>query len=65
MTVAVEEYKGHPTIVLNPDAFKFHRVSFGLGKAKLILDNIQAIEAFVRTGGASVDVPMPAAEVSK
>jgi hypothetical protein len=39
------EYKGKPTLCLNPDEkFPF---SFGLGKAQLILEHLEDIEAFV------------------
>jgi hypothetical protein len=44
-SVSYSEYNGHKIIVLNPeDRFPFQ---FGLKKAKLILDNIAAIEKFV------------------
>lgn len=39
------QYKGHPMIVLNPDdRFPFQ---FGLNKARLVLEHIEAIRAFV------------------
>ncbi len=39
-------YKGNPTITLNADdRFPF---TFGIAKARLILENIKAIEAFVK-----------------
>ncbi len=41
----VEEFKGNKVLVLNPGSkFPF---SFGVGKAKLMLDNIEAIKNFV------------------
>lgn len=41
----VDSYKGRPVLVLNPEVpFPF---SFGLTKAKLILENLEAIKAFV------------------
>lgn len=41
----IGEWKGKATITLNPSApFKF---SFGFDKAKLIVDNIEAIRQFV------------------
>ena len=41
----VEEFKGNKVLVLNPGSkFPF---SFGVGKAKVILENIEAIKKFV------------------
>lgn len=41
----VQEFKGNKILVLNPDSqYKF---SFGLSKAKLILDKIEFIRKFV------------------
>lgn len=45
--VEIGEWKGNPTITLNPEADKFHRFSFGLRKAQLILDNLEEIRLFV------------------
>ena len=42
---SIGEYNGNPIITLNEGArFPF---SFGLGKAKLILENINAIKEFI------------------
>lgn len=50
----ITEYKGNKLICLNPGAkFTF---SFGLGKAKLILENIEAIKKFVDTNGENCDI---------
>ena len=44
MAVQFTEYKGHKLIVLNPDdKFPFQ---FGRKKAQLIMEHIEAIEAF-------------------
>jgi len=41
----IEEFKGNKILVLNPrEKFTF---SFGLQKAKLILQNLEAIQKFV------------------
>lgn len=40
----VSEYKGNKVLVLNPE--EKYPFSFGLAKAKLILENIQEIERF-------------------
>ena len=41
----IQEYKGNKLICLNPGAkFTF---SFGLGKAKMILENLDSIKKFV------------------
>ncbi len=63
MTVEISTYKGHPILTINPGLRS--QFGFGLGKALLILDEIEAIKAFVRTGGASVDPSKAAAETSK
>lgn len=48
----LQEYKGNKLICLNPGAkFPF---SFGLTKAKMILENIDAIKKFVDSNGESV-----------
>ena len=45
----IQEYKGNKTLNLNPESkFSF---SFGLAKAKLILENIDVIKKFVETEG--------------
>jgi hypothetical protein len=41
----VDTFKGNPVIILNPeDRWTF---SFGINKARLILQNLDAIKAFV------------------
>lgn len=43
--VEIGEYKGRPIITLNPgDRFPF---SFGMNKARLILDHLDDIKSFV------------------
>ena len=45
----IEQYQGSPILCLNPDArYKF---SFGVAKAKMILDNLEALKAFVASDG--------------
>lgn len=47
----LQEYKGNKIICLNPGSkFPF---SFGLGKAKMILENYDAIKTFVDSNGES------------
>ncbi len=47
----ISEYKGNKLICLNPGSkFTF---SFGLSKAKMILENLDAIKKFVETNGES------------
>ena len=56
----IQEYKGNKLICLNPGAkFTF---SFGLGKAKMILENLDAIKKFVESNGEDCGEPAPAAE---
>lgn len=40
-------FKGHPTISLKRSEAEKFPFTFGVGKAKLILENIEAIKAFV------------------
>lgn len=52
--VKITEYKGKPTLTLNPnDSYPF---SFQMAKAKMIVENIDAIKAFVATEGKSLFV---------
>jgi hypothetical protein len=41
------EFKGNPIIILKRDEFDKYPVSFGLSKAKLILENVDEIKKFV------------------
>ena len=47
MTVRYEEYKGHNLIVLMRDEHDEYPFKFGIGKAKLITENIDAIKRFI------------------
>ena len=47
--VEVGNYKGNPVISLRRIPADEHPFTFGLSKAKLIMDNIEAIEEFVRS----------------
>lgn len=47
--VAIGEYKGNAMLIIGPDnRFPFQ---FGMAKAKLILENLDAIRKFVETDG--------------
>ena len=47
----ITEYKGNKLICLNPGSkFTF---SFGLSKAKMILEHLESIKKFVETNGES------------
>jgi hypothetical protein len=48
MVVEVEEYNGNPVIALKRDANDNYPFRFGLRKAELILDNLEAIKKFVK-----------------
>jgi len=51
-TPKLDSYKGSPTLILNPeDRFTF---SFGLGKARLLLEHIDTIKKFVESEGKSI-----------
>ena len=41
----VKEYKGHPILILNPESR--YPFSFGLGKAKLIIEHLETIKEFI------------------
>lgn len=48
MAIAEEsEYKGNPVLTLKQSEKDFRPFSFGLKKAKLIIEHIKEIEAFV------------------
>lgn len=47
MSVERSEYKGSPTIVLKRNSDDKFPFSFGLGKAKMILENIEEIKKFI------------------
>ncbi len=42
----IEEYKGQPIIVLSRNENDKYPFQFGIGKAKLILENLDAIKRF-------------------
>lgn len=45
------EYKGKPLLVIKRSEEDKYPFSFGLGKAKLILENIEEIKKFVEENG--------------
>ncbi|HQY51037.1 MAG TPA: hypothetical protein PK294_03145 [Ignavibacteria bacterium] len=48
----IQEYKGNKILNLNPESkFTF---SFGLAKAKLILENLDVIKKFVESEGKDI-----------
>lgn len=50
-TTEVGEYKGTKTICLNPEVEGFGKFSFGIKKARLILEKIDEIQNFVNKYG--------------
>ncbi len=54
MMPSIEEFKGYPVLVLNPD--ERPTLQFGLAKCKIILSQLDAIRAFVESGGTSVEI---------
>ena len=48
MPVEIAEYKGRPVIKLMHEEDDPYPFTFGLAKAKLILENIDAIKKFVK-----------------
>lgn len=50
----VTEFNNKPTLLLNPTGkFPF---SFGVAKARMIVDNFEAIKKFVETDGKSCQI---------
>ncbi|MDZ4711547.1 MAG: hypothetical protein SGI89_04395 [bacterium] len=48
----IQDFKGNQVLCLNPESkFTF---SFGVAKAKLILENIEVIKKFVETDGKDI-----------
>jgi len=47
MKVETNEYKGQPVLVLKRNENDKYPFSFGLGKARMILESIEDIKAFV------------------
>ncbi len=47
MPIKIGEFKGHPILSLLKDEDDAHPFTFGLTKAKLIIENIDAIKDFV------------------
>ena len=47
MITEISEYKGSPVFVIKKDADDKYPFSFGCAKAKLMIENIEAIKAFV------------------
>ena len=52
MSARIGSYKGNPTISLGEGKFPF---TFGLAKARLVVENIDAIKAFANRQGAGPD----------
>ena len=47
MPIKTGEFKGHATISLLKDETDEHPFTFGLTKAKLIIDNLDSIKEFI------------------
>jgi len=47
-------YKGNPVLNLNPEGRT--NIGFGLGKGMLLLENLSAICAFLKSDGKSLDM---------
>ncbi len=53
MVTKIGEYKGHQIISLMKDENDAHPFTFGLTKAKLILENLDEIKSFVKANDNS------------
>lgn len=51
----LSEYKGNALIVLKTSTDAKWPFQFGVAKARLILENLDAIQAFVDSNGASIE----------
>lgn len=60
MKAIIGSYKGHPTITLARDEQDKYPFSFGLAKARLILEHWEEIKAFVEV---FEETPAPSIEV--
>jgi hypothetical protein len=49
------EYKGNPTLVIRRNEEDQYPFSFGISKAKLILENLEEIKKFVQDNSTSQD----------
>jgi hypothetical protein len=49
------EYKGNPTLVIRRNEEDKYPFSFGISKAKLILENLEEIKKFVQDNSTSQD----------
>lgn len=49
----IQEFQGKPTILMNPGSR--YPFSMGLGKAKMVLRNMQFIQRFVDSNGTAVE----------
>jgi len=50
-----KKFKGHPILVMRKTEADKYPFSIGMGKIRLILDNIQAIEAFAEKHSGDKD----------
>ena len=48
----IQDFKGHPVLVFEPNSR--YPQSIGLKKLRLILENLEAVEAFVESEGQSL-----------
>jgi len=59
----IQEFKGNKVLNLNPESkFPF---SFGLAKAKLILENLDVIKKFVESEGKDIGEQVPKSSSEK
>lgn len=54
MTSVESDFKGHPVISLKKEG-NMYAFTFGVEKAKLILENIESIKAFVEKNGTKAN----------
>jgi hypothetical protein len=47
----IGSFKDQPLLILNPESK--YPFSFGLAKARMILENVEALKAFVESNGTS------------
>ena len=53
MPTEIIEYRGQPILKITSDEVKYLKIQFGLKKAKLILENIEAIKDFTEKNAKS------------
>ena len=55
MAAKISSYKGNPILELREDTDDFFVMSFGVRKARIILEHLQEIRTFAESDGESIE----------